>query len=112
MARKRSDVNWRGKQVALALRMAAAHAVNETAAACVKHAKSNHQGWQNRSGTAEGSIRVIRTAQPGSSKPSALWGSMAVVYMRRLEFEHGSALRNAAQIEYANLPQRMKARIK
>lgn len=105
------DVNWRGKAVAAALRKAAAEAINETVAACVVYAKSNHAGWENVTATAEGSIRVIRPANTGASKPAAEWGSMAVIYMRKLEFEHGSALRTAAQVEYPKLPERMKARL-
>jgi hypothetical protein len=106
------DVNWRGKDVAAKLRRVAAVAINETVAEAVKRAKSEHPGWENQSGTAEGSIQLLRAATPGAAKPYAEWGSKAVVYMRRLEYEHGGALRGAAQIEHQQLPARMKARMK
>ena len=105
------NLNWRGKQLEEKYRSRAATAINTVVAQCVREAKSNHAGWQNRTGTAEGSIQVLRPAEKGSKKPFAEWGSRSVVYMRRLEFEHGSALRNAAQREYPELKRLMGKKI-
>lgn len=102
--------NWRGREVAASVRRAAAAGINEVLAEAVGEAKGNHPGWQNRTANAEGSIRVVDVATGAALV--GRWGSVGVVYMRRLEFEHGSALRNAAGVKYATLGAAIRRRIK
>lgn len=108
MARPRNE--WRGREVAEAVKRASAAGINEVIADCIGEAKGNHPGWQNRTANAEGSIRVIDVAT--GAQLVGRWGSVGVVYMRRLEFEHGSALRNAAGVKYATLGAAIRRRIK
>lgn len=109
MARK--DVNWRGKHVAANVRRAAAHALNDMGGELVREAKANHPGWRNQTGAAEGSIRLIQTATEGALQ--VIWGSVQIIYMRRLEFEHGGALRGAQQklATQRNLTAKIKERL-
>lgn len=109
--------SWKGREVAAKYRRVAATSLNQVAAHCVVTAKDRHQnlpgapmtktqapyvpGWTNRSGQAEGSIQVLEPAS--EALLSVLWGSRGIVYMKRLEFEHGGALRYSASLEYPKL---------
>jgi hypothetical protein len=106
------QMNWKGDDVARNILRYSVTALNDTGGECVRTAKSNHSGWQNRTGLAEGSIQVQQPAAHGSITPSMEWGSRAVKYFRRLEFEHGSALRSAAQVVYPTLPERIRRLVK
>lgn len=103
-------INWKGKQVSDRVKQACADGINETTAACVRQAKSNHPGWNNVTGTAEGSIQLHRTAYAASLVGE--WGSRGVDYMTWLEFLHGHALQAAADLEYPNLGDRIRSRIR
>lgn len=83
------SLKWRGPQVAEKLAQAAREGVNATMGVAVLHAKENHS-FQNRTGTAERSIRIAREAETHGHKTSGLWGSVGVLYFVFLEF--GTAL--------------------
>ncbi len=108
MRGKRFD--WRGAQVSAAVKRATAAGINDVLAQSVAQAKGNHPGWSNRTGNAEGSIRVVDVAN--GAHLVGVWGSIGVVYMRRLEFEHGAALRTAADATYPNLSAAIRRRFK
>ncbi len=104
---------WNGNKVKRKARRAAKDAINETIAEAVRHAKQNHPGWKNRTGTAEGSIRVIEFAHREGNRTVGLWGSIGVDYglwgsigvdyMIWLELKHGAALRSAGDATYPKL---------
>lgn len=105
-------VHWRGKQLAAGMRKAVRDEVNNTGKQAVQHAKANHEGWVYRSGNAERSIRIQEPARFEGTKCVLRWGSVGIVYFRRLEYEHGGALRNAAAATYRGLPGRIRARFR
>jgi HK97 gp10 family phage protein len=102
---------WNAGAVEDHIRDAVRRAIDETTAACVARAKSNHP-WKNRTGTLEGSIQM-RPAQAGPEGIRGEWGSYNVRYA--LFQEIGTSrmrarpyLRPAAQIEYPRLPDRIR----
>jgi len=96
-------LHWNGDRILAKTRMASKAAINETMADSVIHAKRHHPGWQNRTGTAEGSVRIITMAKGEGRKVYGEWGSMGVNYVIWLELKHGSFLRNAADHLYPYL---------
>lgn len=104
-------LKWYGDKVKRKVRKAAKDAIDETMGKAVRHAKRhrNHPGWKNRTGTAEGSIRIIEFAHREGSRTVGLWGSIGVNYMIWLELKHGSALRSAGDATYSNLADRIRA---
>jgi hypothetical protein len=100
---------WNGDQIAAAIGRASRFAIDEVMSACVLYAKQNHPGWKNRTGTAEGSIRVVDFAHEDERGTVGVWGSVDVDYMIWLELNHGSALRNAADSLYPRLHERIRA---
>jgi len=101
---------WKGAAVERRVLKAGADAINETTGYCVREAKSNHSGWQNQTGTAEGSIQIQEFANP--EKLEGKWGSRNVVYFKFLEFLRGHALQSAADLQYPKLAQRIKDRLR
>jgi len=101
---KRSNGEWRGAQVKAKVIAAAKQGVDLTMIEAARHAKFNHAGWQNRTGIAEGSIRVQQFAANQGMHVRGSWGSVGVAYMGVLEYLHGAALRSAADAAYPNLP--------
>ena len=98
-----SSLNWNGDAVKAKVIAAAIKGVDKTMAEAVVDAKRNHPGWQNRTGTAEGSINVVAFAQEDGPHVRGTWGSADVNYMIFLELKHGSALRGAADRNYPKL---------
>ena len=62
----------------------------------VEHAKRNHPGWRNRTGTAERSVRIVTPARKVGFYIGGVWGSVGVIYVQWLEQYHGEFLLNAA----------------
>lgn len=98
-----SDLEWNGDAVKRQVEAASIRGVNRTMADCTIEAKNNHPGWNNVTGTAEGSIRIQTFAQSSGGEVFGLWGSVNVMYMKFLEWKHGAALRNAADKIYPRL---------
>ena len=96
-------LKWRGPEIIAKVGVAAIKGVNQTMSACVIQAKQNHPGWNNRTGKAEGSVRIVRFAATSGLAVIGLWGSQNVNYVIWLELKHGSYLRNAASVEYPKL---------
>ena len=102
-------LEWKGEQVKRRMEQSIIGAFNETMVNCVTVAKSDHRGWQNRTGTAEGSIQM-RPAKKVGSFILGLWGSFDVNYVIFLEIHHGSFLRRAADLIYPLIVGRINAR--
>ncbi len=83
MAMKGFD--WRGEAVRKRMEKATAVGINRTMGECVALSKANHT-WQNRTGTAERSIRIYRSAVRVASQIRGWWGSVNVSYFKNLEF--------------------------
>ena len=105
------NLNWRGEALQEKIVLHGARAINETMGECVGEAKSDQLSWKNVSGTASRSIKVVEPAKPGVN-PKGEWGSQGVVYMARLEFEHGAKLRTAAARQYPTLAIRFARMVK
>lgn len=107
------SLKWAGEDHKKRLVKAAKKGINRTLKEAATHAKANHPGWSNRSGKAEQSIKVLKSAGVDSKKiVSGLWGSTGVYYMRFLEHEHGSALRTAGDDVYKRLKKNIKEALK
>ena len=103
------SLTWNGDKVRAQVIAAAIHGVDKTMSEAVVQAKQNHPGWQNRTGTAEGSINVVAFAQDEGRTVRGTWGSADVDYMIWLELKHGSALRGAADQIYPRLAGHIKS---
>lgn len=88
---------------------ATALAIDQTTAACVMQAKTNHP-WQNQTGTLEGSIEM-RPAETDGTMVRGTWGSFSVIYAIYLELKGWAYLRPAADAEYPKLVDRIKANL-
>lgn len=84
MARTPKSLKWNGKAVTARMQGAQVQGVNATMAACVNHAKSNHD-WQNRTGVLEGGIGIAAYAAPAGGGVKGTWGVQDVLYARMME---------------------------
>lgn len=87
-------------------------AINETTARAAIFAKRNH-GWSNRTGTAEGSIRMEPAVKVGANRYRGRFGSFDVAYFIYLELgtrfmRADHTLRRAADAEFPRLPARLR----
>ena len=79
----------------------------------VIHAKRNHPGWQNRTGTAEGSVTILKFAQARvGGRITGVWGSRGVHYAIYLEARHGPWLRAAGDAIYPRLAGHVRTALK
>lgn len=104
-------VEWEGDELLAKAERAAKLGVDQTTAACVQHAKTNHP-WQNVTGTLEGSIQM-RPAERQGDRVEGEWGAYNVNYAVYLELGTRNMpaypfLRPAADAEYRNLIQRIR----
>lgn len=104
--------SWNGDKIVKKVRRASKMAVNETMRECVLQAKRNHPGWKYRSGTAEGSVRIVTFAHRKGKGIAGEWGSLGTDYVLKLELHYGSFLRNAAAVQYPELGNRIKMYMK
>lgn len=80
------SVRWFGKKVAKKVELAAKRAINFGLAGAVASAKNNHS-WTNRTGAAEGSVRIVETANRSfKGIMTGLWGSVNEPHVLFLEF--------------------------
>lgn len=103
-------LDWEGDQVRDLVSEATRRAIDQTTASAVAPAKSNHGGWKNRSGRAEGSIQ-FRPAVRRGSRWVGLFGSFNVNYFFRLELRFHT-LRRAADQEFPKLAGRIKRNLR
>lgn len=81
MAGKSKSIKWYGKALTEDMREAQIIGVNQTMAAAVTEAKSNHP-WNNRTGTLEGSIDVVDYAKDEADGVRGTWGARDIAYAR------------------------------
>lgn len=103
---------WRGDAIKAKMNAAARKGIDSTTSECVITAKSDHP-WQNRTGTAEGSIRMEPAEETMAGKIQGRWGSFDTDYFVFLELgtsfmQPMPSLRPAADEHYPTLPQRIK----
>lgn len=103
---------FRGDEIAKQIEEATKLAINQTLAACVLLAKTDHP-WQNVTGTAEGSIQMREAEVLADGKIRGTWGSFGVLYFIFLELGTSRmaalpALRPAADKEYSGLAARIR----
>jgi hypothetical protein len=97
------SLEWHGDEMKRRMTEAAKQGVNATLALCVIYSKQHHGGWQNQTGTAEGSINIYQYAQQEvSGVVSGLWGSSDVAYFIHLELRFFT-LRHSADVNYPRL---------
>ena len=101
--------DWQGDEVLDTVTRATLLAIDQTTAAAVIHAKSNHP-WINRTGTLEGSYQMREAVLEGATAIGE-WGSFDVNYAAPVEVKM-PALRPAADVEYPKLAGRIEALIK
>ena len=83
------SLEWKGDNIKARVARAQRVGINKTMGDCVIYAKNNHE-WQNKTGTAERSIRIIEPAWTMGTRSYGIWGSMQVAYFIFLEL--GTAL--------------------
>jgi len=101
-------VNWDDEGIKRKIRRAQLLGVNEVMSYCVNGFQGNHPGWVNRNFKAERSVVVQRAAYTKGNGVAGEWGSRGVVYFRKLEVEHGGALRASATREYPKLESQIR----
>ncbi len=99
---------WKGDGLKRVVKAAVRRGIDKTMSEAVIHAKNNHPGWQNRTATAEGSVRVHTFAR-GTGLIVGVWGSLQVNYVPNLEERHGHFLRGAAKEIYPRLARNLKS---
>lgn len=123
-------LNWTGDEVESDVQRAAMLAIDATMSAAIIHAKKDHGAgahaldrFETQSSEAERSIRIVQRARPIRGGAAGRWGSIGVVYFRRLELgfqgkdrlgrvvdaQPYPSLRPAARDEYPNLAKRIRA---
>ena len=93
---------WNGDKISKDIEDRARKAIDRKLSKAVIEAKSNHKGWKNVTGTAEGSVRVQQFAKRRGNLILGSWGSVAVNYVLALEIHHGSFLRRAGARVYGH----------
>ena len=94
---------WHGDEIFRMIEKSSEKGVNKVMAESVISAKQSHPGWKNRTGTAEGSVRIVKFSEKKGTTVSGTWGSADVAYTWWLELKHGSFLRMSASRNYGNL---------
>lgn len=107
-------LSWNGDNLERRLRKAALAAIDDTTAAAALYARQNHPGWHNRTGTAEGSIRMEPARDVGGRQYRGLFGSFDVDYFIWLEIGARGrpgdyTLRRAADAEFPHVLRRFRA---
>jgi len=121
-----SRINWKGDALKRRAEKAAMLGIDATMGAAVIRAKGNHGGggarFQTRTGELERSIRISRPARRTRRGVVGNWGSIGLIYARRIElgFQGKDSagrvvdapalpfLRPAAEAEYPKLAGRIR----
>ena len=102
-------LTWRGEALKQKTELACKLGINTIMRDCVLSAKNHHPGWNNVTGTAEGSVRIQEAAHRVPRGIGGEWGSVNVDYVLKLELKHGHFLMNAATKNYPLLNKTIKA---
>ena len=109
-----AKLKWYGDDVIKRVEKATRIGINKTMGDGVTEAKGNHS-YENQSGTAERSIKIIQNAISTAFETFGHWGSQAVIYFPALEFgipghtKDYSSLRPAAKKVYKDLKRNIGA---
>lgn len=122
-------LKWEGDKVRRRVTRAAIAGIDATMSAAILHAKANHgasahaaRRFQTRTGELERSVRIVQPAKRHGRGVRGLWGSIGLIYARRIElgFQGKDArgavvsapaypfLRPAADEQYPKLAGRIK----
>lgn len=106
-------LRWNGAEIEAKALAAAKRGVDATMGEAVREAKNRHP-WRNRTGTLEGSVRIVQTAHADGLVVKGRWGSADVKYAIFLELGTSKMpaypfLRPAADREYPHLRRRIAA---
>ena len=109
---KKPKIEWHGDRIQANVDRAAKHSLNALMSRCVIRAKRYHPNWQNRTGTAEGSVTIIQYSTPKGKRIYGAWGSRGAHYAIYLEARHGPWMRDSADRNYPNFGQIMVDTVK
>lgn len=99
---------WLGQQIQKQVVGASKRAIDRTTAATAEHAKEHHRGWKSVTGTAEGSIGTKPARQlKRTIRGSVTGGDGDAFHLLILEVKNGSALRNAADLHFPAVQERL-----
>lgn len=73
------EFKWNGEALKRKMFAAQKFGIDKTMAEAVTHAKNNHT-WKNRTGTLEGSVKIIEYGAKDLDGVAGTWGSADVVY--------------------------------
>lgn len=104
----RRRTEWFGEQVKREARRAALEALNDTTEKTAEQARSNHPGWKNVTGDAEASLMNEPAAMIDRKTARGRVGSTLWRYLF-LELKNGSALRNAGDAVFPELPDKLRS---
>lgn len=87
-----SRLEWKGDKLKRRVRRAAVAGIDTTMSACVLHAKANHgagahasRRFETQTGELERSTRIVEPAKASGKIVRGRWGSIGLVYARRIE---------------------------
>jgi hypothetical protein len=105
---RRAYLEWYGEAFRKRVEKAAKKAIDRTTEDAAQYARDNHPGWISRTGTAEGSIGTNRArTQKGRIIGNVTGGEGDAFHLMILEVKNGSALRNAGDVVFPVLKERL-----
>lgn len=104
----RTYFTWLGDAIQKRVEQAAMRAIDKTTEEAAAYARSHHRGWKTITGTAEGSIGTNKARKlKRTIRGNVTGGEGEAFYLMILEVRHGSALRNAADVTFPTLQDRL-----
>jgi hypothetical protein len=99
---------WLGDEVQARVEGAARRAIDKTTEAAAEYARSHHPGWRTVTGTAEASIGTNPARLQGRRiRGNVTGGEGEAFYLLILEVKKGAALRNAGDVEFPKVQERL-----
>lgn len=105
----RSYLDWLGDKLEKRVEGASKRAIDRTTEVTAEYARSHHPGWKNVTGAAEGSIGTNPARlQKRQIRGNVTGGEGDAFYLLILEVKNGSALRNAADVNFPDVARRLE----
>jgi hypothetical protein len=105
----RSYLDWLGDKLEKRVEGASKRAIDHTTEATAEYARANHPGWKNVTGTAEASIGTNPARlQKRQIRGNVTGGEGDAFHLLILEVKNGSALRNAADVNFPDVAGRLE----
>lgn len=99
---------WLGDRIQRRVETASKRSIDATTEATADYARRNHPGWKTVTGTAEGSIGTNPARlQKRRIRGNVTGGEGDAFYLLILEVKNGSALRNAADVNFPRVQDRL-----